>query len=296
MKRLLTMSVAASDGAVDGAGGAGDEGAAGGAGGGKATWRDGLDAGIKDHPALTRLADVPALAQSFLETKELVGKKGIIVPNESDPADVARFRKEIGVPETAEGYELGDFTPPEGLPWSEDLQKGMLGKLHAIGIPNGQIRQILDGYAEETNTQYTGIQKTAAAGHEAGQAALREEFGADYDASRALAERSFKAAAGEDFEELSHIMLPNGTALGDNPAFVRTFNNVGKQYQEAGLHGEKVGGGGFTMTPEAAKTEIAKLESHKALHDADHPEHAVVQKQITDLYAFAYPEEKPEVL
>jgi hypothetical protein len=243
-----------------------------------------------------RIADVPALAKSFLETKELVGRKGIILPKDDDAGDLARFRTEIGVPDSAEDYTLGDFAPPEGLPWSETLQTSMLAKLHEIGIPNGQIREILDSYAEVTHGEYQGMLEATSKGYEQGTAKLKQDLGADYDASLALSKRAFKSASGDQHDVLSHLVLSDGTHLGDNPAFVRTFMNVGKQFAEHGLLGEKVGGGGFTKTPDQAKEEIAVLEANPGLYNADHPEHAILVARKNELYEQAYPETPPEVL
>ena len=297
-RRILTAEGAEGGEGGAGAGGAegGEGGAGAGAGGGDLGWRSDLPAEIQNDPSLVTISDVPTLAKSFLETKEHVGRIGIIPPKEGDVADLARFRKEIGVPETAEEYNLGDFKPPEGLPWSGDFQTAMLGKLHDIGIPNGQVRQILDGYTEVGGVQHAALELLKDQGYEQGTAKLKEELGANYDASTKLAERVFKAAAGEHADAISHLVLADGTHLGDNPAFTRLFIGIGKQYQEAGLHGEKVGGTGFTKTPDQAKQEIAELESHKALHDASHPEHQIIQDRMTELYKQAYPDEKPEVL
>lgn len=294
MRRRTTFADGGEGEAGAGAGGGGGES---GAGGGEESWREtsGLSAEIRDHPTLARYADVPALAKGLLETKELVGRKGIILPKEGDAADLTRFRTEIGVPETVDGYDLGDFKPPEGLPWSDDFQATMLGKLHALGIPNGQIKELFSEYADAQSEQYQVLQDTAAKGHEQGTAKLKEDLGTDYEASTALAKRAFKAASGEHFDTVSQLMLADGTRLGDHPAFVRTFMNVGKQFSEHGLMGEK-SSGGFTKTPEQAQAEIAKLESHPALHNADHPEHDAVVAKMADFYKQAYPETQPEVL
>ena len=257
------------------------------------TWREGLGAEYKDHPALADFADVPALAESYVATKEMVGKKGIILPKEGDAADQARFRSEIGVPETAAEYSA--FTPPEGLPWSAEGQTAMLGRMHKLGIPDGQAQDILTEYAEMQAEQIQQMQATAGTGHEQGVAALKEEWGADYDSKTALAGRAFKAAAGERFDELSHIVLPDGTHLGDHPAFVSTFAAVGAQYQEHGLAGEKVGGGGFMKTPEQAKAEINELWKNPAYTNADDPEHAMVVSKMDDLHKQAFPETQSEV-
>ena len=259
-------------------------------------WREGLDAEIQGHPALADIADVPALARSFIATKEMVGHKGIILPKEGDAVDIARFRKEIGVPETAEDYDLGDFTPPEGLPWDDSFQTAMLGKLHALGIPNTQIRQLFDDYAEVTHEQYSAMVRTQESGHEEGMKALRTELGAAYDSSIALSQRAFKAAAGENFNAVAGITLADGTQLGDNPAFIKTFINIGNQYQEHGLAGEKVGGGGFALTPESAKQELETIEANPNLWKEGHPEQKQLQARKNELAEMAFPEIKPEVL
>jgi len=245
---------------------------------------------------LADLADVPALAKSYLSTKEMVGKKGIILPVEGDEADIARFRTEIGVPDTVDGYDMSGFKPPEGLPWSDGFQKAMLTRLHARGIPNGQIQALFDDYAEVSNDEYQGLVGAATKGHEQATLALKTELGADYEASAALAQRAFKAAAGDQFEELSHVVLPDGTNLGDNPAFVRTFMNVGKQLSEHGLLGGKDSGGSYALTPESAKAEIAILEKNPGLYNEDDPEHKLLVDKKNTLYEMAYPETQVEVL
>ena len=136
----------------------------------------------------------------------------------------------------------------------------------------------------------------AGQGHEQGQAKLRAELGAKYDESTALAKRAFKSASGDQFDELSHLVLADGTHLGDNPAFVRTFINVGMQFAEHGLAGEKVGGGGFGKTPEQANQEILEIEANKNLYRDGHPEQKLLQAKRDDLYKFAFPDKQPEVL
>ena len=259
-------------------------------------WRESLSSEIRDHPALTTLADVPALAKSYLETKEMVGRKGIILPKEDDAGDVARFRKEIGVPDTPEEYDLADFAPPEGLPWDGDFQNAMLKRLHAVGIPNAQIKQLFSDYAEVQGEQYQAMIARAGKGHDDAQAKLRTELGGQYDEATALAKGAFKEAAGNDFAELSHLVLPDGTHLGDHPAFVRTFINVGKQYREHGMVGDKVAGGGFRKSPEDARAEIAVLEKNPALYNADDPEHKMIVDRKNQLYEDVYPTTAPEVL
>lgn len=254
------------------------------------SWRDGLDADLRDNPTLGRYEDIPALARGLVETKELVGRKGIILPKEGDDGDLARFRTEIGVPDTPDNYDLGDFAPPEGLPWSEDFQKGMLARLHRIGIPNGQIKQLFDDYAEESAGLYQGSLEAVIRDRDQNTAKLKTELGTGYTAALELAERALEEAAGENYEELSHMKLPDGSLLGNHPVFVRAFINVGNQFREHGVIGEKTPGERFAMTPEEALAEIAVLEKNPAYRNADDPEHKMVVEKMDTLYKRAYPE------
>ena len=291
--------------AAAGAEGTGEAGAGGeaggqesGAGNGAAPgWRETyLDSETQALPALAVFDDVPALAKGFLETKEMVGRKGIILPKEGDAGDLARFHTEIGVPGSPEEYDLGDFAPPEGLPWSEHLQTVMLGKLHARGIPQSQIRGLFEDLAEAENDEYKSMTQTQKQGYETSEKALREELGAAYEPSIALSLRAFKAAAGDEYDTVNHLLLADGTQLGDHPAFIKTWINVGNQYQEHGLAGEKIGGGGFALTPEAAKQELETIEANPNLWKEGHSEQKQLQARKNELAEMAFPETKPEVL
>ena len=77
------------------------------------SWRDGLSDDLRNHPGLQKYEDVGALAKGFLSQSELVGRKGVILPKEGDAEDRQRFYSELGRPESVEGYDLGDFAPPE---------------------------------------------------------------------------------------------------------------------------------------------------------------------------------------
>lgn len=57
---------------------------------------------------------VQEMAKSLLEAQKLVGKPKVGVPSEqSTPEEKTAFYKELGVPETSDGYE---FKKPEGIP------------------------------------------------------------------------------------------------------------------------------------------------------------------------------------
>ena len=261
---------------------------------GNVGWREGLDSAIKDHPALVDLADVPSLAKSYLATKEMVGRKGIIPPKADDPADRDRFFNELGRPTTADGYELSGFQPPEGLPWSEEFQTAMLPKLHAAGLTNDQARQVFQDYADVSMHQYASMMETANQGRETTEAALRTELGAAYAESVERSKVAFRELAGENYEEVAALMLADGTPLGNHPAFVRTFLNAANSIREDTTGGEKVGIS-HRKTPEQALQELRELEANPALWN-EGPEQKILQQRRNELSHDAFLEPTPEVL
>ena len=261
-----------------------------------ASWRDGFE----NHPALSDFPDAPEealqeVAKSFLATKEMVGRRGVILPKEGDDTDQSRFFNELGRPETADGYELSGFEPPEGLPWDDGMQSEMLSVLHDAGLNNSQVMKVLSGYAEKQVGQYSELKGLVERNREEALTDLRTELGTNFDSSISLSKQAFRSAAGERFEEVAGLALADGTMLGDHPAIIRTFINIGKQYAEHGIAGDK-GGVSFTKSPETAQQEIAEIEGNPALYDADSPEHAMLVSKRDDLYKQAFPEAQPEVL
>jgi hypothetical protein len=90
----------AGGGGTDGGGSSGGSGNAG-AQGGQTSWRDSLPQELREDPSLKAFNDPSGLAKSYIETKKMVGKKGVIVPTDKDGDDAwGSFFKQIGLPES----------------------------------------------------------------------------------------------------------------------------------------------------------------------------------------------------
>ena len=275
--------------ADEGSGNEGGEGT-GSEGGGTESWRDGFD----NHPALASFPDskeeaFDVVTKSFLETKELVGRRGVILPKEDDAADQARFFNELGRPETAGGYELNGFAPPEGVPWDEDLQGEALEMFHGIGLTNAQTAAVMGWYGGALEKGHTGMQDAMGRARTEAVTQLKSELGTAYEPQMKLAHQAFRSAAGDQYDAVDALILADGTKLNDHPAFIQTFINIGKQYAEHGTHGDKFQDTTL-KTPETALADIKALEQEPGLYDANHPEHAALMNKKADLYKMAYPE------
>jgi hypothetical protein len=304
--------MSAGDGPGDGSGGGGGgdagDGSGGGAGdgaGGKppvaADWltlRTSLPAELRDHPILKPYSEgdspsgLQGLVQAHVDVQRLVGAKGTVVPGESSTIqDWARHYKELGRPDTPQGYDFGDFKPMEGVPWDKALEAGLIEDLHEMGATNPQANLIMRRYAGRTGAQYQAAVKQLEEASKAADEELHAEWGATYDANLEVADRVFETAFGDDIQAIANVRLPDGTPLGESPIFVRGMYELGSRMAEGKLVDGKVVRG---LTPAAAQAEINKMEGDPAmvaiLAAPSHPEHSALMKQHTALYQAANPE------
>lgn len=256
------------------------------------SWRDGLSDDLRNHPELVNIPDTAGLAKMYVGQTELVGRKGVILPKEDDADDKARFYSELGRPDTADDYDLGDFAPGEGLPWSDTVQTSMMTAMHTAGLTNGQVNDVVRAYAESQGQEFEGLQERIAEATSEVEKGLRKEFGSSYDAKIDLANRAFAMAAGDKADEIRQIVMGDGTRLGDNLALVRMFARLGESLGEDSLRGGGASAS-FAKSPDQAKAELSTLaideNFEKVLMDRNHPEHQRAVDRRAALFEQAYP-------
>ena len=250
----------------------------------------------RDHTLLDTFDEsgFEGLVKEHINLQRLVGGEKVTKPTEkSPPEDWDRFYNSLGRPEEAGGYDLGDFAPPEGLPWDDGLQGKMLEEFHKAGLTGKQANEVMRGYLAAQSQSFESVQEQMAAAGEQSEKALREEWGAEFDGNSQLATRAFKATFGEAFEQIASLVV-DGKMLGDHPVFIKAFHNLGSRMQEDGFAGASATTG-FAQSPESAQAQITEMEASREIQqafvDRGHPEHAAVKRKLDALYRAAYPEE-----
>lgn len=279
---------------ADETGGA-DTGATGGTQGGGTSapdWAATLDGDAKAVVTAKGWKSPVDVIKGYANLEKLVGMEKIPVPGKDAAPEAwdAVFAR-LGRPESPDKYDLGDFKPPEGLPWNEDGQKVMLGAMHKAGLSSRQARAVLDAYAAYSGKTVQAMNATIEGARQSAADQLRKEWGGAYDAKIDLANRAFKMAFGDKVDAARQIKLADGSYLGDNPALVRAFAKFGESLGEESLKGQ--GGGRMSQTPDEAKAELARFHGDKdimaKLTDKTHPEYAALQAKRTALFQAAYP-------
>lgn len=191
------------------------------------------------------------------DTQRFVGTPAdrlIVKPKDAnDAAGLKAFRTALGVPETADKYELPvpDGQDPKFANWARE-------KFLARGVP----ADIAKGIAEDWNGFLAG---EMAAGVEADKLALaaadttlKKDWGVQFDANRELARRAFTHYV--DKAGLSDAAAHLETAMGI-PSVVRLFHAIAAAGGESTFRAGE--GAPATLTPQSAQVRLAALRSDR---------------------------------
>lgn len=193
---------------------------------------------------------------SYSNLEKLVGAdragRTILLPKDANDAEgLKAFRAKLGVPEKADDYQL-PF--PEGD--SGDFSKTAATWFHKHGVPKAAAQEI----AKEWNAFFEGMLKdeqTKAQGESEKQLnALKTEWGDKFDQNAEFARR-FLRASGWDEAKVKKYEDTFGTA-----SMLKDFFAWGSKTGEHNFAGGD-GGGGFGMTPQAAKAKVDELRQQR---------------------------------
>ncbi len=201
------------------------------------TWRDGLTDDAKKFAESS--PDVNHAMGRAVDLQKKVSQ-GIFPPGENaKPEEIAAYQKRIGVPETAEGYEVSrPEHMAEDLFNSEPVQdrlKLARERLHAVNAPDNVVKTAIDTYFEiEAASQQAQMDADKVFADES-EAALRKDWAGEYDVNKEHAERAAEKIFGTDTEEFRGLESRDGRFFADHPVMIRALAAVGREMQEAGI-------------------------------------------------------------
>lgn len=271
----------ANDGAAEHGGESGGAAASGAA---TPDWR-----GAIADPGLRRVAEKftsPAeVVKSYAALQSRLGRSVVKPGPDAGPEELAAYRRQLGVPESAEGYEV---TLPDGLPaplrddpGGQALQQDFLKAMHAAGASNDVVQQALDWYYGNVTQSLAQQEKAAAERRAEAEASLRHEWGGDHERNLTFARRAVQSFGDAAFTDFLESQEAEGVKLGDHPAFVRAFAAIGRAMgEDLPLSGAGESGGSLQ----------ARIDALHALQDSDPQRYAsrAVQSELQSLYGRLY--------
>jgi hypothetical protein len=220
------------------------------------TWRDTLPDPIKTHESLAHFKDINALAESYINTKAMVGKKAYALPEDSwKPEQWNEWHKTIGVPDAPDKYGA----PPEEMLTKAGLNKEVLAsaqkRFHELGLTPRQVKGIMEEWYLPTAIKGSEVQAQQAqqereASSQKLQSELTQLYGDKKDAKVGLVKAVLSKFGSPELVEWAEK-----SGAGNDPGFVKSLIKMGEAMLEDST---SRGGGGGDLGPAASRANALK--------------------------------------
>lgn len=239
---------------------------------------DNLPDDLKQEPSLRTFMNsedpLNAVAKSYVHAVKKMGvppEQMIRLPGEGEPMDDVYHA--LGRPDSPANYS--------NLPDTDDF-KPVREAFFETGLSDSQAKNVLDIYMkgmEEINEEQDAQFQKERVNN---KLAIQQEWGADYERKANLAQRAFNQFADPDA-----IALMDETGIGEHPALMRMFSNIGSMLSEDNMLAP-ADGQLNSMSPVQAQVAIKEKQSDpefmKRYMDAKHPGHNDAVKEMQKLY------------
>lgn len=171
---------------------------------------------------MQRYASPVALAEALIATQNRIssGELKAVLSKNATPEQLAEFRTQMGIPETADKYDLGKDVK------IEDAEKPLMSKLfesaHGTNQTPEQVKATLKTWREVQHLAAEDRQEKDTQGKTAAEDALRTEWGADFRRNINLINGLLDGSASQALKDtILDARLPDGTKFGNSPDVMR---------------------------------------------------------------------------
>ncbi len=222
--------------------------------------------------------NVEDVLKSYSNLEGMMGKKFDEMTNE----ELAGVYQKLGAPQNLEGYEFERASLPEGM--QDEMTDKFAVKAHELGLSVEHAKGLRDWFLKEQTDQYSAAVINAQTQATDGVAELKKEFGAAFDERTSLAATAINEFGGQEVKDLI-----NAYGLGNHPALVKMFAQIGQLTSEGGMAEDRgASRTQFGTTPAEASSKIAdKFKDTEFMNrwtQASHPGHADAVREIEQLY------------
>jgi hypothetical protein len=202
-------------------------------------WAKGL-ADEKRRDYAQRFKSIDDVLNGAMKLREEISSRIKLPGKDAKPEDIAAFRKQIGVPDTADGYEVKapegyNLDGPVGL--VVDMSRDLAHKNH---IPAGAFQDFADGMIKIDQEIQQQVNESVKKWRSDKEQEIRKEFGGDFEANLNAGKRARDVFGGEELTEFFNTQVTiNGVSMtpGDHPAMIKFMATLGKRMGEDGVIG-----------------------------------------------------------
>jgi hypothetical protein len=183
----------------------------------------------KELKRLERMSSPADVYKAYraLEARLSSGELKTALTKDARPEDVAKYRKENGIPETADKYDLkfsnNLVIGEEDKPIIDEFLK----TAHSVNMTPQQASKAVEAYFEIQARNQERLAEKDQKDLLNAQDALNAEFGKEFRQNLNLVGSLLERFPKDVQEQLKSARLPDGTALFNNPDVVRGFVSMG---------------------------------------------------------------------
>lgn len=240
-----------------------------------AAWNANMPQEMRDNPALADFSSLEALAGSFINTKAMVGRDKVVMPQTDDQWDEVYGL--LGRPETVNDYKFADIPDlEEGLVETLKGEREWFGQIaHDLGLSQNQAESLFSSYAGKIQEAVQEAGDQEGTDRDIRIDSMGKEWGRNYDNNLAIAERAVRHLGGD---ELLQSLIASGAST--EPTVLRAFLKIGEMMKEdIGIDS----GGNELYSTDQLKDQVTALQNNPAYTDPIHPDHGRVVAQMLKL-------------
>jgi hypothetical protein len=213
---------------------------------------------LRDHPSLSPIKDVENLARSYVNAQRLIGADKIPMPVNPSDEDLDRIYNRLGRPETPQGYEIA----VDGSIVTEEVAQDFAEISHKLRLTPDQAKGIMDYYRSSVEQTNAGSTEQAEAFRQTTEESLKSEWGRAYDQKL---NQAVNAAKEFSNPEIFDLQLSDGSRLGDNPEFIKTFAKIA-EFRQTVTSEDTISENAQAnvMTPKQAQAEIDAIMNNRS--------------------------------
>jgi hypothetical protein len=197
---------------------------------GSVDWKSDLPESLKSSKTLAKFKEKSALAQSYIELEDKLGKSIALPGQDAKPEELEKFYSRIGRPEKKDDYKLD---PTEGFEAPEEYLNSMKSLYHEAGLTQVQANTVhkkialaaASSIAEMEKLQEANMKKSAETlklKREKADEELHSTWGLNYDLRIEQARRFIINEGGD--EAFNHFETEGYT---DDPMFLKIMARAG---------------------------------------------------------------------
>ena len=177
----------------------------------------------KELKRLARFASEADVYKSFreLEKKKSSGELKSSLPKDPTPEELTQWRKENGIPESVDKYDL---TFEDGLVIGENdkpLIDKFVASMHGKNATQDQVKAAIATYYSLINEKQAAQAESDVAFKDQSLESLREEWGGEFKKNLAAVNSLLSSLPDEVREYFESSRTPDGKMLGNDPAVIK---------------------------------------------------------------------------